>query len=240
MSDVTILFTATIDPGDTIFVARADPLVRLRDYEVALSKWISVGLGVDFVFFENSGYDLTSLKRIVSKQPGAEVEFISIRENGGGKGKGYSEILGIKRAFEISEVLMQSKFVIKCTGRLFVDNARHVVERLQLETFDVMCTLRRNLSFADSFFFAATPKFFVNELVPRVDIVDDSMGVYFEHALACAAASVVAQRGAWRPLPVLPRMVGISGTEGTSMTKTMFAARSREIYHLMRNFVYRR
>ena len=87
-----LLLTATIDPGNTIMVARRDPLLRLEDYRLALESWLSAEAAAKIVVCENSGYDLAPLRRIVPTRAGREVEFISFSGNqhGATRGKGYA------------------------------------------------------------------------------------------------------------------------------------------------------
>ncbi len=223
MRAITLLLTATVNPGATGMVARRDPLVRLGDYESALSKWLSVSPPLRIVFCENTGFDLARLQATAAASP---VEFISFRGNDGAKqrGKGYSEIAILEHALAESRLISASEVVVKCSGRLFVANAPQVFRALASTDFDVMCTLKQNLSFSDSRFFAATPQFLRQHLLPQACIVDDTQGIYFEHALACAVADAVAHRKKWRPFEVFPRIQGISGTHGKSMTDSAAVA----------------
>ena len=82
-----------------------------------------------------------------------------------------------------------------------VRNASPVLRSIAHGDFDIMCTLKRNLTFADSRLFAATPEFLRDYLFPRVDMIDDNAGITFEHALASATAGALADRKRWRPFP---------------------------------------
>jgi hypothetical protein len=242
MGRVTVLLTATIDPGATIMVARADPDVRMRDYQQALRSWLSVSRAFTLVFCENSGYDIGSLRKIADETAGPRIEFISLNNNKTGetKGKGHSELLAIKRAMEVSEMLSNSQIVIKCTGRLYVPNAARVLSAIESTDFDIMCALRKYLSYADSRFFAATPEFFFNHLIPCGNAINDNEGVYFEHALARAAGAAIADGMKWRPFPVLPRICGVSGTFDKSMSDSALIGAVRTVYSQVRNFIYSR
>src|SRR5258708_40223489 len=96
---VVLLLTATIDPGRTYMVTRNDPLTRLGDYEHSLGTWLASGSVDKIVFYENSGYDLSSLKKIALQFPNREGGFHSILGNQAGptKGKGYAELAGLLR-----------------------------------------------------------------------------------------------------------------------------------------------
>ena len=223
-----------------MMVVRRDPLLRLEDYRRALESWLSSQAAPKIVVCENSGYDLAPLRHLVAPRAGREVEFISFSGNqqGATKGKGYAEIGIIEHALATSELLSNSDVVVKCTGRLIVRNALRVLRATASSDFDIMCTLKRNLTFADSRLFAATPGFLRDYLLPRVDMIDDNAGVHFEHALASATARALADRKCWRPFPIFPRIEGISGSDGLSMTNSAVKSTAKTLYHRLRNFVY--
>lgn len=238
-----LLLTATIDPGTTPLVERRNPLTRLQDYESALDTWLRSGAVSRVVFCENSGYDLAPLKEIARRHGGGcEVEFIELADNGSGavRGKGHAELRLIERALRTSRLLARSDVIVKCTGRLTVRNASPVLEAIGAADFDIMCGLKQFLSFADSRLFAATPAFIETYLLPRSGMIDDGASVFLEHALACAAASAVADRLLWRPFPILPCIAGISGTSGKSMTDGTLKRITRAVYHRVSRIVYQR
>lgn len=235
-----LLLTATIDPGSTKLVARNDPVLRFGDYKRALLSWRAQS-HVPIVFCENSGYDLTILRALVDERPGCAVEFLSFDKNhhAATRGKGYSELELMSDALTTSHVLASSRLIIKCTGRLIVSNAHPVIRSIAASDFDVMCTLKQNLSFADTRFFAATPQFLRDHLFPMASLIDDDRGTFLEHAVACAVGNALAHRKRWRPFPIRPRLQGISGTHGKMMTESTITAVAKGAYNSLRNFVYR-
>ncbi len=236
---LTLLLTATIQPGKTTFVARNDPLVRMEDYRAALRSWLSVGVVKRIVFCENSGYDLAQLVDDSKLFPECVVEFISLYGNecGETRGKGFAEIALIDHALRTSRFLMASEVIVKCTGRLSVRNAAKLVSRLTADSYDVMCTLRRCLTFADSRLFAATPTFLEKHLLPQQIRIDDARGVYFEHALARAVSQSLVDDMKWRPFPIFPVIDGVSGTYGNSMNHSWIGALARDALHRFRVYV---
>lgn len=239
-SPLVLLLTATIDPGATPLVVRSDPQARLRDYEQALYFWLHSHAFDKIVFCENSGYDLGTLEAMAAATPSCRVEFISFSGNSGGavRGKGFAELTAMEHALSKSRLIADGKWIVKCTGRLTVLNAPSLVPRIAARNFDVMCDLRRNLSFSDTRFFAATPEFLRRYLLPQQSMIDDLNGVFLEHALACASVRAVADQKMWRPLPVYPRLQGISGTEGRVLTEGLVKSFAKSLYHRMRRRVY--
>lgn len=239
---IALLLTATIDPGATLFVQRRDPQTRLRDYLSALAAWLSCGAAARVVFCENSGFDLSPLARLAARYGECSVELISFQGNEAGavRGKGYTELKLIEHAMHVSSVLSGSDIVAKCTGRLTVGNAVPLFEAIAASDFDVMCPLARGLSVADSRIFAATPAFIREHLLTRVEMIDDRRQVNIEHALACAAASAVAGRMVWRPFPMFPRILGVSGSTGKPATEQPLKRAARIVYHRLSRMVYER
>lgn len=237
---ITLLLTATIDPGATPLVERREPLTRLRDYQQALEWWLSCAAAPRLVFCENSGFDLASLVGLTERQSGCKVEFISFRGNqaAAAKGKGYAELQLIDHAMRTSSFIASSDLVVKCTGRLTIRNGAALFKEMTAMKFDVMCALMHCLSYADSRVFAATPAFIRQHLLPKIDMVNDGEGVTAEHALACAAASAIAGRMAWRPFPVYPRLAGISASTGISASDPPAKRAVRAAYHRLRRMLY--
>jgi hypothetical protein len=236
---LVLLLTATINPGGTPFVARADPTVRLRDYQQALTAWLRSESLRKIVFYENSGFDIGSLREIAQHFPRQEVEFHSFLGNDTGvsKGKGYPELLGIERVLAESDLIKDCRYIVKCTGRLTVGNAARLFERIDDDGFDIMCTLVRNFTFADSRLFIATPDFVSRYLIPQKCVIDDNKGIFLEHALAYATARGLSEQLRWLPFPILPDICGISGTSGVSHSLGLRRRVQEAIYYRVRRYL---
>src|SRR5437870_2915380 len=80
---ITVLHTATIEPGGMSFTRRRDPAVRLQDYLDALHWWIRCeGVG-RVIYCENSGSDLSPLIELArgSASRRSTAAFLSFRGN---------------------------------------------------------------------------------------------------------------------------------------------------------------
>ena len=239
---IVLLLTATIDPGATPLVARGDPAIRLRDYEGALINWLASGATHRVVMYENSGYDISSLRKIAQRFPLHHVEFHSFSGNecGATRGKGYSEMRGIARMLDSSELIRDCRYVAKCTGRLNVGNAKKLFSLIAKEDFDVMCTLREHISFANSRLFVTNRSFLSDYLVPAGEIINDYNGVYFEHALACATHKALSERKRWLPFPIFPVISGISGTSNLSQTFSLSRTAVHSALHRFERYAFSR
>jgi hypothetical protein len=193
------------------------------------------------VFIENSGHDLASLRRIADSQDHTDVEFLSLRDSGGGeaRGKGYAELELISQGLAHSRHLSASRLIAKCTGRLYLRNSKALFSRINNLNVDVMCDIRGHLAFADTRIFMATPEFISSFLVREQEIIDDLKGVYFEHAMARATLKAVANNMIWLPFPIYPRLCGIAGTSGVVITDNIAKAAAKSVLYRVRDFVYR-
>lgn len=177
MSLPLVILTASVDPFGCLFLRRSDPAVRLADYEAALRMWL---LATDFplLFVENSGASLGMIPDLIAAHPGrAELLQFSGNRYPRYLGKGYGEMEILSHAMERSALVRGHSRLAKVTGRLFVRN--HAV--LLNPGFRRQ---RRNRSEV----FVADHEF-VRSLLTLWEHLDDSLGVYFEHALAEAASS---------------------------------------------------
>ena len=75
MSHVVLLFTATIDPKGMTHLARSDPSVRENDYQISLDRWLK-HVDCPVVFCENSGHDLSRIRRVAGVSAGRQVELL--------------------------------------------------------------------------------------------------------------------------------------------------------------------
>ncbi len=242
---VVVLLTACINTGAVIATERRDPAVRLEDYRRALEKWVRVREVDGIVFCENSGADLSSLKAIAraATEPAPTVEFLSFygQDFDPSLGKGRGEMRIIRHAVEHSELISRSALIIKVTGRLFVPNIAAIAKSvIRMEGVDLLCDLRKNLTWADSRVFCATSKFLRDYLLPYEEIVNDSMGVYFEHALARAAHRAMAD-GRRCELPSRAhRLEGVAGTNNQRIPAGVISQARRELFRLVKAFVLMR
>jgi hypothetical protein len=219
MTKLAVLLTATIRCANTPLVERADAKLREADYRWALRGWLETK-GLDtLIFCENSGAPLDDLRDFATRQNrvGASLVFLSCSKNSGARefGKGYGEIEIIRHAINHTPDIDLHRLILKVTGRYRARNAEQLLRELRSTHEDILCSLRLNLTTADSRIFAITPACATNQLVPRQSTINDSKGRFFEHALADAVHGTILSGGSWSPLPREPLIYGISGTEGT-------------------------
>src|SRR5262249_45668465 len=117
-----LLLTATIDPRGTPFVRRADPLLRLRDYQTALGFWLADPQIARIILCENSGYDLAELR-----QERLHILSYRLADHLTARAKGYGELDPILRALEAA----QPASFLKVTGRYYVANMGEIAASIR-------------------------------------------------------------------------------------------------------------
>lgn len=224
---ITLLLTATINPRDCSFVARNDPSLRLQDYLSSMKRWIADPSIDDIVFCENSGYCLQEIRGVIvsNKSYGKRIRLLSYKSRAHGKrGKGYGE-LGIIRKVLTSCQISDSAYLLKVSGRYFVENIGDIVQQLK-STRDSVITGPFMLPFPGTIAsecFCGSVAFFKQHLCPMQDWLDDSRGRWFETALLRAIANAKAAGLSHSAFKTVPILSGFSGASGLPWSETYTA-----------------
>jgi hypothetical protein len=203
-----LLLTGTISPSTAYALKRINPVDRENDYYNALVKWMQ--FKIPMVFCENSNFNSHKIKELT----GPSFEFIQYEESEDitTKGKGYGEALIMNYAFAHSHLINQYDYIIKITGRLFINNFKSILKIADPLDFDIMAPLENNLKWSDSRFLIFRKDFFSLYFQKRINIINDATGFTFERALACSIHELLADNKKWEMLPCYPGYKGFSGT----------------------------
>lgn len=185
MAKTVLLLTACINPNGMSFTKLQDSVERKRQYVEALNFYLR-NTKYNIVFCDNSGADLTEIKR---KEYADRIEFLSFFGNDYAKdfGKGFGEFLIIKYAFANSLFLQKASTVIKITGRLFVENLMEITKWHRRIFGDRKSFFwgsgNQNYKEFNSRCFIASKNFFEDFFLKGKNTINDSKGYYFEHYL---------------------------------------------------------
>lgn len=229
---ICVILTCTIDICGVHYTARNDTDIRHIDYQLALRKWLKNDYVNSFVIVENSGYDLSVLKNIVSEMnKSKQVEFISYYGQDFPRhlGKGYGEASALGRVISESMIFSKSEKFIKINGRYYIPNIDKFIETMRFEV-DVMTELSKNLLWSDSRVFGGSSKFIRDYLITEGKYVNDSAGVYMEHALARATHRAIADGLLWLPTPCVPYIDGLSGTANKAYSQSWLRRQVKNIF----------
>ena len=217
-SSVVVLLTATVDPRGMVRTVISDPDTRLREYHAVIGDVMSQLPTVPIVVCDNSGRGVEqgAQGETVASWPD-QVQFVSFDDHGEAvlRGKGYGEMGIIEHVLENVPVVKAADLIVKVTGRYRVVNMGTLIPEIAaLGSIDVVVDLVAGMTQADCRFFAASPRFLRDYLIPLRESIDDDHDVCFEHVLARAVHRAMADGLVWRPMPDVPVIVGRSGTNG--------------------------
>ena len=143
-----LVMTACVDPSaGHVEIHRADPLIRLADYERSLRFWLR---DPDprlsrILFIENSGYSLDSLRAIAAHENPLhkQVEFISLDCNWYPENShyGYAEMRMLDLGLHRSRLRDETTHMIKVTGRLTFPTLGRLLNHVP-EGFDFVADAR--------------------------------------------------------------------------------------------------
>jgi hypothetical protein len=212
-----IILTATLQP--MVDVTRSKIAQRTQDYMGAIKRWWDCFQHdpVDILICENSGYDLTTLTAFTSQLNNQNrIRFFQF--NGDktlvqtlGKGAGEAEMLD--ECFKHNQISGYD-YIVKSTGRLFVDNAKQLLDEAIANQADWAIAIRADLKFVDTRFFIIKHALFQPYLLNLGKAVNDANGVFIEHAMLRRVAQAMADGYQWKSFSHLPIYNGSSGTDG--------------------------
>ena len=232
-----VLLTSTINPNSMINLKRSDTNMRLIDYKTSLESWIEDPNVHQIIYCDNSNY---SLSEFVQLDKSNKVEFLSFDGNKNKmKGKGFGELEILDYVIRNSKVLLESDIIIKVTGRLYVRNIDHMLTRLDLiKSFDVICDLRSDLTWADTRLFICNKNFIREFLLFFKEKIDEKEGHTFEHIFASATHRAISYGKKWHFLTFSPIFEGFSATSNTKYPSTKLAYLKREIFRRIKEFIF--
>lgn len=236
---VVVLVTATVNSRGMARSVVSDPDTRLREYHAVIRDLVGQLPGVPLVVCDNSGRGVEQAAQgePVTSWP-EQVQFVSFDDHGEAvrRGKGYGEMGIIEHVLANVQAVKTADLVVKVTGRYRVANAGSLIARIVATgAADVIADLVAGLTQADCRFFAASPRFLKDYLVPMRERVDDDQDVCFEDVLAQAVHRAMADGLVWRPMPDVPVIVGRSGTNG----RPYASGWTRVLIRRVRKFMHR-
>jgi hypothetical protein len=236
VSNILLLLTGCINPNNMSFTVLQDIDIRKNQYIAAIRFYLNSSK-CRILFVENSGNDISNYfqNEIFSKR--LEILVFNGNDYDTKLGKGYGEMLIINYAFDKSEFIKSSDFIFKITGRYKIINHESFEKYYETKKPDLMINLNSNILLADSRFFGATPYFYTRILLDFKSIVNDTNGIYFEHALSKSVQRALLEGQNYSSLHYLPRYSGITGTDGRVYNDSFLYWFRRSILLKISNFI---
>ena len=229
---IVILLTACINPDGMPFTALTNQQERERQYLDAIRYYLST-TKLNIIFVENSGTDISHLFKAYIETGRLECLTFPGNQNKS-RGKGYGECEIIEYALINSRLLQSDRNnrIVKITGRLIVKNLKTIIRihDLLLSRKTVLFAINSDMSFPDSRCIIA-PIGFYKKFLKMKEIINDSTGYYFEHALLETIKTE--KEYSYSPFFIQPDIVGISGSTGK-----IFKSVSHSITHMYKYAKY--
>lgn len=224
-----LLLTGCINPNGMSFTSLNDPRERKEQYVTAINFYLSSS-NFPIVFVENTGTDISEL--FTSAIHSGRMEYLSFKGNKEKKrGKGYGECEIIQYALEESHIIHSTndKRIAKITGRLIIENIEFILKfyNIIFSRNTTICSISNDFLYADSRFFVAQVGFY-QEFLKYKELIDDTKGYYFEHALCDTIKNATSYP--FSPFLIMPQILGISGSTGEVYRKKSQTIYSRLLY----------
>jgi hypothetical protein len=240
-NNVIIVLTSTIDIKGVVNTAIDEPLIRLEEYRTHLNKWLDSKSISKIIFCENSGFDLSTLKKEIAYSDNKhKIELLQFDGQYFDRnlGKSYGEMLTLEYISNNSKWFDEADLLLKVNGRYFVRNIDILIKQLMiLSEPEVVGDFHSNLESIDSRVFAFTPSFFREYFLTMKSQINESGGIAFEWALARAAHKAISDGKIWEMLPVTPIIEGYSGSTGHKYSTNKFKWHIKQLMRALTKYL---
>lgn len=177
-----ILLSACVNPNGMAYTVLQDAEIRKKQYIESLTYYLH-NTNVPVVFCENTLCDFSAIFQDYIRS--GRLEYLTFNGNDYDKkrGKGYGEALIIKYAYEHSEIIVSSNYIIKITGRIKVKNIESIVNQSILNHFCFFRSDFRLIDYIHSQLFVVSTSLLLEIINEGIDTLNDSNNVYFEHII---------------------------------------------------------
>lgn len=208
------------------------PCERKQQYLEALKFYISKTKTQNIVYCDSSGAPMEQELYELSQTCGKNFEWLSFLGNQEAVkeyGKGYGEGEILEYVLKNSEIIQDSDYIIKVTGRLQVINLNHIIF-FTSKSYNYF-SYRGHIGeypFVETRFFMVKKSDFA-ALIDCYKEVNDKKRFYLEHAIALKLEQL---KISYMDFPLLPDIRGISGTNGTEYKMSDIAMLVKSVYKL--------
>ncbi len=238
-----LILGCTINPNRVQNLERKSPLIRLEDYKISLNKWLQNKATDKIVIVENSGYDLSELKKIANEfKDFKKVEFLSTDTNNSFSpelGKGYGESLILKEAVNNSQLLKESHCFIHISGRYYIKNFENFLNEFIFSKADIFLNLSDNLKYCSANIYAGNKDFLIKYLIPESEKVNDSKNYFFENCVAKAALKGIIDNFKFEIPETYPIIEGIIGTNNKKYNFNFFKKNKLKFFGKLKKFIFK-
>ena len=210
-----ILLTACVSPSGMSHTVLQNPETRAEQYKKALDFYINE-TNVPIVFCENTMYDMSpEYKQYIDS---GRLEYLTFDGNNYdiNRGKGYGEALIMGYAINHSDIIRNSKYVIKITGRIIISDIKRYLSS-PLYLLDNLFRSNIKPKFISTYLFIARPKLLQQFIEKYQELIweDHPTNDLIEHHWYRALTKDPQFNNTiYIPFLIIPKVIGISGTTG--------------------------
>jgi hypothetical protein len=237
MINILLLLTGTINTYNKAFTLLNDPQKRREDYISTLRYYLD-NYEYPIVFVENSNEDISSQFKSDIENKRLEVLCFDGNNYDAKMGKGLGEMCCIAYGILNSSFINQDHFVFKITGRYKILNFNKFINFYKNHPdAELIADLTNNFKSSQSGIFGFKPFFAKNFLFNYTSILNDTKGIYFEHALAKAVLLGISENINFYIFRYYPKIKAVSGTTGKAYNISFFYFLLRRLKYFIRYYI---
>jgi hypothetical protein len=236
-NNIIILLTGTINTYNKAFTLLNDPGKRKSVYINTIRYYLE-NYNYPIVFVENSHEDLSAY--FINEIEIKRLEILCFNGNNYPEeiGKGLGEMRCIEFGINNSSLIQESSFIFKITGRYKILNMGSFINFYKKHPdVELIADLTNNFKSSQSCIFGFKPFFAKRFLFKYISIINDTNGVYFEHALAKAVLSAISENVNFHIFRHYPRIKAISGTTGKAYKRSFIYFFPRMLKYFIRYYI---
>jgi hypothetical protein len=214
MSATLLITTAIAPPANTPMLRMADSNMRSITTKAAIFFWVGQGQKSIVICDATASSVLTEAELAVIRKLGVSIEQLAFQQDGALlllRGKGFAEGQLIKFAVQNSQLLRQSEYFFKCTGKIFCRNFAALADLIGRNNIGSMfwklfegSLVDRNL--VDGRFFYTSIGDFQRLILPAYERSSEAQILEYQLALGLESLS--------RGTSFRPQLTGFSGGTG--------------------------
>ena len=175
------------------------------------------------LFVENSGTDISNTFQHEINEGRLEIVTFNGNHYDKNLGKGFGEMLIIEKALKDSRLLKDAHFIYKITGRYKLLNLKSFINQYkENNSIELMVDLKMQLQYSDSRFWGCTSRFLSEILLKYKNEINDSVNLFFEHALCYATHEAISKKYCFASLKYKPRFKGTYATDNKKYQSSLF------------------
>ncbi len=236
-NNILLFLTGTINTYNKEFCVLNDPEKRKNEY-INTIRYYLANYGYRILFVENSNENISSQFEVEIENKQLEILCFDGNKYDEKIGKGLGEMLCIEYGILHSSFIRQNPFIFKITGRYKILNLKNFIDFYKTHSdTELIADLTNNFKSSQSCIFGFKPFFAKKFLLNYTSILNDTSGIYFEHALAKAVLLAISENIKFYIFRYYPKIHAISGTTGKAYNISFFYFSLRRLKYFIRYYI---